>query len=136
LHSELTLRMSSSMPRGTLAAIVVLVAGMLVGCASGPLAGQFTAPGQPPQPVALHYKSSLFGGGGQLSTTLPSGERFTGRYVLVPLAPDHQMASTLTGNRGSLLVCRFRLDEPGVGPDGGGTGSCELSTGGTIVLQF
>ena len=34
------------------------------------------------------------------------------------------------------MVCRFKLKEPGVGPDGGGAGKCEVSQGGSIDAQF
>ena len=116
--------------------LVVVGAGLLVGCASGPLPGRLMQAGKPPERVALHYESSLFGSGGKLSTTLPGGEQFKGRYQLLPQAPDHHMISTLSGSRGGTLTCRFKLNEPGIGPDGGGAGQCELSTGGTIDFEF
>ncbi len=124
--------------RNTVGRVVgsTLTVGALVGCASGPIPGRLTLPGQPPQLVTLNYESSLFGGSGKLWGLLPSGERFSGKYVLTPHAPDHHMVSTLDGDRGGTLVCRFKLNEPGVGPDGGGSGRCELSRGGRIDVQF
>jgi hypothetical protein len=116
--------------------VATLALCVVVGCASGPIPGRLTLPGQPPQLVTLNYESNLFGGGGSLSAHLPSGERYAGKYVLTPYAPDHHMVSTLDGNRGGSMVCRFKLNEPGVGPDGGGTGRCELSQGGVIDAQF
>jgi len=113
-----------------------LTVAALVGCASGPIPGRLTLPGQQSQLVTLNYESSLFGGSGKLRGLLPSGERFSGKYVLMPYAPDHHMVSTLDGDRGGTMVCRFKLNEPGVGPDGGGTGRCELSGGGLIDAQF
>ena len=108
----------------------------LVGCASGPLPGRLTLPGKPLQLVTLNYQSSVFGGSGKLWTLLPDGERFSGKYVLTPYAPDHHMVSTLDGDRGGSMVCRFKLNEPGVGPDKGGKGKCDMSKGGVIEATF
>jgi hypothetical protein len=116
--------------------IVVLVLGAASGCASGPIPGRLIQPGQRPEVVTLNYESSVLGGSGKLWTVLPDGQRYRGKYVLVPRAPDHHMVSTLEGDRGSSMLCRFRLNEPGVGPHGGGTGTCELSQGGEIELTF
>jgi hypothetical protein len=116
--------------------VTALTVGALAGCASGPMPGRLVLPGQPSQLVTLNYESSVFGGSGKLWTLLPSGERFSGRYVLAPYAPEHHIVSTLAGDRGGSMVCRFRLNEPGVGPDGGGRGRCELSQGGRIDTQF
>jgi|GraSoiStandDraft_41_1057321.scaffolds.fasta_scaffold690582_2 hypothetical protein len=116
--------------------VAALTVGALAGCASGPIPGRLTMPGQPPRPVTLNYQSSVFGGSGKLWASLPSGERFSGRYVLMPRAADHHIVSTLEGDRGGTMVCRFKLNAPGVGPDGGGTGRCEVSQGGSIDAQF
>ena len=113
-----------------------LTVGALAGCAAGPITGRLVLPNQEPQYVTLNYESSLFGGSGKLSALLPSGERFAGRYVLMPYATEHHIVSTLGGDRGGSMVCRFRLKEPGVGPDGGGAGRCQLSRGGFIDTQF
>ena len=78
----------------------------------------------------------MFGKSGKLSATLPTGESFKGPYTLDPMAPDKTMVSTLTGDRGNSMVCRFVLNEPGVGPDSGGTVRCELSSGGTFDGKF
>ena len=108
----------------------------LAGCAKGPIRGQLALPNQTPQAASLNYKSGLFGKTGTLSTTLPSGENFTGPYRLDPTAPDKTITSTLEGNRGNHMVCRLTLTEPGVGPDGGGTVRCDLSTGGAFDARF
>ena len=117
--------------------LATLAVGALVGCAGGPMPGRFTAPGKPAEPVTLSYESSLFGGSGKLSAVLPSGERYQGKYVLIPNARDHHMTSTLAGDRGGVMTCRFTLNEPGVGPDKGGTGRCEMTEGGGLIeTQF
>ncbi len=110
--------------------------GVLAGCASGPMPGLLVNRGQPPERVTLNYESGVFGRTGKLWATLPGGERYAGTYVLTPYAPDHHLISKLDGDRGSSMVCRFRLNEPGVGPDKGGTGQCELSSGGVIDTKF
>ncbi|HXJ80785.1 MAG TPA: hypothetical protein VMS64_19170 [Candidatus Methylomirabilis sp.] len=116
--------------------VAALVLGTLMGCAKGPLPGSLTKPGQPPEAVTLNYESSMFGGSGKLWTLLPDGERYSGKYVLTPYAADHHMISTLEGDRGGSMVCKFKLKEPGVGPDGGGTGKCDMSQGGVIETNF
>ena len=118
-----------------LAAVSVLL-GFLTACARGPISGRLSRPGQPPDAVVLNYRSSILGGSGKLWTTLPTGEHFTGTYQLVPHARDRQMTSSLTGDRGSSMLCRFTLNEPGVGPDKGGTVQCQLSTGGSFDATF
>jgi hypothetical protein len=119
-------------PRLTVAAIVL--GAILMGCASGPIRGQLVVPGHEPAPAVLSYRSSLFGGSGKLWTTLPAGERFSGNYVLQPR--EAYMTGTLNGDRGSVMVCRFTLNEPGVGPDKGGTVRCDVSTGGVFDASF
>lgn len=106
------------------------------GCASGQIAARLTEPGRPAAPVAVRYQSSLFGSTGKLTTVLPTGERFAGGYTLTPKDPQSHMAGTLSGDRGSILICRFALNEPGIGPDRGGVMLCELSTGGTVEGRF
>jgi hypothetical protein len=123
--------------RATMTRLVVAVLALLMpGCASGPIAGNLNVPGQAPAPVVLRYRSSLFGGSGKLWTTLPAGESFAGSYVLQPSVPDAHMTGTLNGNRGGVMVCRFQLNEPGVGPDKGGTVRCDVSTGGVFDASF
>ena len=115
------------------AATAVVVA-LIVGCASAPINGRLSVPGQASVPAVLRYQSSLFGGSGKLWTTLPPGENFNGKYVLS--GRDAPVTGTLNGDRGSVMVCRFQLNEPGVGPDKGGTVRCEISTGGVFDASF
>jgi hypothetical protein len=115
---------------------VGLLAAGAAGCASGKIPARLTVPGHPVAPVMLQYQSSLFGGSGKLSTSLPSGERFAGGYTLTPKDSQSHMMGTLSGDRGTMLICRFTLNEPGIGPDRGGSVLCQLSTGGTVDGQF
>ena len=116
---------------GSIAA--ALAVGALAGCAAGPMPGSLIVPGKLPERVTINYESSLFGGSGTLSTLMPSGERYQGKYILTPYARDHHMTSTLAGDRGGSMTCRFKLNEPGIGPDKGGTGRCELADSAGII---
>ena len=115
-------------------AATAIVLAVSVGCASAPINGRLSVPGQAPVPAVLSYQSSLFGGSGKLWTTLPAGETFNGKYVLS--GRDVPVTGTLNGDRGGVMVCRFQLNEPGVGPDKGGTVRCEISTGGVFDASF
>ena len=115
-------------------AATAIVLAVIVGCASAPINGRLSVPGQEPVPAILSYESSLFGGSGKLWTTLPAGETFNGKYVLS--GRPEPVTGTLNGDRGSVMVCRFNLKEPGVGPDKGGTVRCEISTGGVFDASF
>ena len=117
-------------------AVAALLLAALVGCAKGPIPGRLTLPGKPPEAVTINYESSVFGGSGKLWTLLPNGERYSGKYVLTPYAQDNHLVSTLDGDRGGTMVCRFKLNEPGVGPDKGGKGKCDMSKGGVIEATF
>jgi len=108
----------------------------LVSCAHGPIRGRLSLPGRPAASATLNYESSIFGKTGKVWTTLPTGETFTGPYALDPTAPDKTMVSTLTGDDGNSMACRFTLKEPGVGPDSGGHVRCDISTGGTFDADF
>jgi hypothetical protein len=117
------------------AAAAFVLAGTL-GCASAPIMGRLTSPGQGSDAATLNYRSSLLGGSGKLWTTLPPGETFTGQYQLQPREPNAPVIGTLTGNRGNTMTCQFTLNEPGVGPDKGGTVRCEVSTGAVFTASF
>ncbi len=156
--------------------LAIVLAGALSGCVhTGFLNGRLSVPGQPSAPVTFAFKSDRFGEGGSLSTTLPDGEIFSGRYLQItstttenavapmfrgwepywrtwgpygyPGYPDEnystfrtyysgKVIATLFGDKGTSMRCRFRLSDPRSGLSGGGTGECQLSTGGTIQVQF
>src|SRR6266850_6866884 len=65
------------------AACTSLVAGALLGCASGPVSGRVTLPGQPAAPLTMTWSSGLFGESGKISAVMPDGERFSGKYQVV-----------------------------------------------------
>jgi hypothetical protein len=59
-----------------------LVAALLTGCTTtGIIDGRVAVPDKPAAAVAFTYTSSWARNGGTLSTTLPSGEGFSGQYV-------------------------------------------------------
>ena len=124
--------------RPTAPGALTLAAALALGvaCAKGPLPGRLIVPGRTPEAVALHYRTGVLGATGELWTTLPDGERFTGDYRLEPRNPEGKMTSVLTGSAGTTMACTFRFREPGTGPHGGGTYSCDLSTGGVMQGQF
>jgi len=47
-----------------------------------------------------------------------------------------KVVATLFGDRGDMMRCRFNLVNPPTGMPDGGTGECQLSTGGKIEAQF
>ena len=65
------------------AVMICLTAGALLGCASGPVSGRVTLPGQPAAPLTMTWSSGLFGESGKMSAVMPDGERFSGTYTVV-----------------------------------------------------
>ena len=47
-----------------------------------------------------------------------------------------KVVATLAGNRGSSMRCQLTLREPESGLSGGGSGGCQVSSGGTLRLEF
>ena len=68
---------------GGRAVVISLAAGALLGCASGPLTGHVTLPGQAATPFTMTWNSGLFGERGKMSALMPDGERFSGKYTVV-----------------------------------------------------
>src|SRR6266705_1984940 len=60
-----------------------LVAGALLGCASGAVTGRVIQPGQKGEPLSMTWSSGLFGESGKISAVMPDGERFSGKYHVV-----------------------------------------------------
>jgi hypothetical protein len=71
--------------RNTVASVacISLLAGALLGCASGAVTGHVSLPGQPNAPLVMAWGSGLFGGSGKISAVMPDGERFSGKYRVV-----------------------------------------------------
>ena len=49
---------------------------------------------------------------------------------------ENKAVATLTGDRGTTMLCRFNLDAGGAGMGGGGTGECQTSNGAKITTTF
>ena len=62
---------------------ISLLAGALMGCASGAVTGQVTQSGQTGAPLSMTWSSGLFGESGKISAVMPDGERFSGKYQVV-----------------------------------------------------
>ena len=73
------------MPARAMALVAAVAMGLVAGCAStGPIQGQLAIPGQAaPDRVQMTYVTDRFDEGGTLSVTLPTGERFSGRFVQI-----------------------------------------------------
>jgi len=63
--------------------LLSLLALAVVGCASGPMAGQVAVAGEPRVPLTMSWESGLFGGSGTMTAVMPDGERFSGKYTVV-----------------------------------------------------
>lgn len=138
---------------------VLILVGAFTGCAGrGQLNGTISAPGEPTEQVRLDFKPKVIGNGGRLSTTLPSGESFTGEYIeiITPtwtgLGPyddpdvkgsdgrflitqySHEVVATLSSDDGKKVACRFILRDLYEGLRGTGAGEC-LSPEGKIEVR-
>ena len=106
--------------------------------------------------IELTYTDSRLGKG-SLQTVLPGGERFEGKIVRTGWAgaqsdsavsgdestdfEDVQLfegnaEATLTGNKGNLMKCRFKLADSIIGLSSGGFGLCQVSDGRVIDIFF
>jgi len=63
--------------------VIALSAAALLGCASGPVTGRVTVPGQQVAALSMTWSSGLFGESGTMSAVMPDGERFSGKYTVV-----------------------------------------------------
>jgi len=108
------------------------------------------------QRVELTYTDSRLGTG-ILQTVLPSGERFEGKILRIG-SPDVQSdtavsgsestafndvqlfdgnaKATLSGNKGNIMKCRFKLADSLIGLSSGGFGICQVSDGRVIDIFF
>jgi hypothetical protein len=78
--------------RITLRGLVVALSALLAGCSStGYLGGLLTAPGRPQSPVEFNWTADS-SRRGTITATLPTGERFTGKFVQVTReVPDPEL---------------------------------------------
>jgi len=108
------------------------------------------------QRVELTYTDSRLGTG-ILQTVLPSGERFEGKILRIG-SPDVQSdtavsgsestafndvqlfdgnaKATLSGNKGNIMKCRFKLADSLIGLSSGGFGICQVTDGRVIDIFF
>ncbi len=106
--------------------------------------------------IELTYTDSRLGKG-SLQTVLPNGERFEGKIVKIGSADpqsdtaasgsqstdfedvqlfDANAEATLTGNKGSIMKCRFNLADSIMGLSSGGYGICQVTDGRVIDIFF
>jgi len=106
--------------------------------------------------IELTYTDSRLGKA-RLQTVLPGGERFEGKIVRIgwmgaqsdPAVSDNESTdfedvqlfegnaeATLTGNKGNLMKCRFKLADSIIGLSSGGFGLCQVSDGRVIDIFF
>ena len=106
--------------------------------------------------IELTYTDSRLGKA-ILQTVLPGGERFEGKIVRFgsPDEPsdtaesgqestafdeiqlsDANAKATLTGSKGSIMKCRFKLADSIIGLSSGGFGICQISDGRVIDIFF
>ncbi|GBL05912.1 hypothetical protein [Glaciecola sp. KUL10] len=109
--------------------------------------------------VQFEYEQTLFEHQGLLKVTMPSGERFTGKYVqgsTTSSGTDWELGESsdesiilrdsttisskaeavLIGDKGSTMSCWLTLSAPEVGLDGGGIGKCKTSTNKKVSFTF
>ena len=93
----------------------------------------------------------------RLQTVLSGGERFEGKIARIgwmgaqsdPAVSDNESTvfddvqlfegnaeATLTGNKGNLMKCRFKVADSVIGLSSGGFGLCEVSDGRVIDIFF
>ena len=106
--------------------------------------------------IELTYTDSRLGTG-ILQTVLPSGERFEGKILRIG-SPDVQSdtavsgsestafndvqlfdgnaKATLSGNKGNIMKCRFKLADSLIGLSSGGFGICQVTDGRVIDIFF
>jgi hypothetical protein len=108
--------------------------------------------------IEITYTDSRFSAA-ELIAVLPSGEHFLGKSERLDRAKDMMetnpsktddiavhfealqafpgnVKATLSGNRGKIIRCRFKLTDVILGFSGGGTGVCQVSDGRVIDVFF
>jgi hypothetical protein len=132
--------------------LAILLLTVLVGCA-GSMKGVVR---QDAKRVEFSYTDSRVGVG-SLQALLPGGERFEGKIVRIGSMDeqsdtaisgsgsadfediklfDGNAESTLFGNKGNIMKCRFDLADSIIGLSSGGFGLCQVSDGRVIDIFF
>ena len=70
-----------------------------------------------------------------LEMTSTAGGRQSGNFEAVQNFPGNSKA-TLSGNRGNVIRCRFKITDVIIGFSSGGTGICQVSDGRVIDVFF
>jgi hypothetical protein len=70
---------------------------------------------------------------GQIDDSMWGAGRDTATFIRTY---ENKAVATLTGDRGTRMLCRFNLDAGGAGMGGGGTGECQTSKGTKITTTF
>lgn len=110
--------------------------------------------------VEFAYEQVFFDRSGELSITMPDGERYAGKFVQKSSSTSgdsweigessgddsfiingsdtvsSQAEAILIGNRGSTMTCEFQFANPSYGIEGGGIGSCKTSASKLIKITF
>jgi len=134
--------------------ILPLLFAMMVGC-SGQMEGVVR---RDANRIAIAYSDSRLASA-ELMTVLADGEQFrgksarldrtqevmkaastpsydnTGNFEAVQGFPGNSKA-TLSGNRGNVIQCRFKIADTIIGFSSGGTGICQVSDGRVIDVFF
>lgn len=119
-------------------AFALLSACTTTGLIEGRMAGQI---------VSLEYQHTFWDTNGSLTTRLPDGENYAGKFVISSqnttgigvgdagdlgvisgVSKSSNAAAVLFGDRGGSMHCNFTLRKPSSGLEGGGVGRCELFT--------
>ena len=123
---------------------------VLSACAtSGVIQGRMSG-----EPVHFQFHHSFWDDNGTISAVLPSGEHFSGKFVVGTVSTTgigfgggdvgvfisdgntSDAAAVLMGDRGESMHCSFALAKPDYGLEGGGVGRCKLSTGQVVDAAF
>lgn len=108
------------------------------------------------QPIRLDYHHTFWHQNGTITTALPDGERFSGKFVVGTSSSTgigvgmgsgevgvfsgsgntSNAAAVLMGDKGGSMHCSFTLAKPDAGLEGGGVGRCKVSTGQVVDAAF
>ena len=129
---------------------VTVLCGALAAC-SGTMDGVVR---EDAQRIKIKYSGARIGTA-EVQVTMPGGERFTGRTqrgqdTTSPGSDNSASTNTfqaveefegnadavLTGNRGNIMKCRFRITDIIIGFPSGGIGLCQSDDGRTIDIYF